>query len=90
LLFLTFSKTKKIYLDVIVEQLYKELNPTKPIEYKEGYVPKENKYDAEPISNLKDKAITLLISTTASTNLPTSVPAVVSIVLPAPTSATKT
>jgi hypothetical protein len=90
LLFPTFSKTKKTHLDVAAEQLYKELNPTKPIEYKEGYVPEENEYDAEPISDSEDKAITPLVPTTAPTNLPASVPAVVSTVLPAPTSATET
>jgi hypothetical protein len=60
LLFPTFSKTKKTYLNVVVKQLYKELNPTKAIEYKEGYVLEQNEYNADPISDLEDEAITLL------------------------------
>ena len=48
MLFLTFSKTKKTHLDVVAEQLHKELNPTKAIEYEEGYVLEQNEYDEPP------------------------------------------
>jgi hypothetical protein len=73
LLFPTFSKTKKTHFGVAVEQLHKELNPTKAIKYEEGYILKQNKYNADSISDLEDKAITLLSVSQSTTIMPLNI-----------------